>query len=77
MSAQEFLVFVCLCNALTDWDICRAAETCQRVADVYRCCGCAPECGKCVPYVRDMLRTRGHEDAGLGETVVSCEVAAS
>jgi bacterioferritin-associated ferredoxin len=23
---------------------------------VYRACGCEPQCGKCVPFVRQMLR---------------------
>jgi len=23
---------------------------------VYRACGCQPQCGKCVPFVRQMLR---------------------
>ena len=31
---------------------------------VYRACGCRPQCGKCVPYVRQMLR-----EAADGPTV--------
>lgn len=54
-------MFVCLCNALTDRELCAAAETCERVADVYQCCGCKPDCGKCVPYVRDLLRQKSAE----------------
>jgi bacterioferritin-associated ferredoxin len=26
------------------------------VSMVYRACGCQPQCGKCVPFVRQMLR---------------------
>jgi bacterioferritin-associated ferredoxin len=26
------------------------------VSMVYRACGCEPQCGKCVPFVRQMLR---------------------
>lgn len=65
-------MFVCLCHALTDRDICRAAEACSRVADVYRCCGCAPECGRCVPYVREMMRAR---ETGLGAASAACDPA--
>jgi len=63
-------VFVCLCHALTDRDICRAAEACSRVAEVYRCYGCTPECGQCVPYVRAAMRAR---DTGLGAPARACD----
>jgi bacterioferritin-associated ferredoxin len=33
---------------------------------VYRACGCQPQCGKCVPFVRQMLRDGA--DAGGGES---------
>ena len=66
-------VFVCLCNALTDRDICQAAETCKRVADVYQSCGCQPDCGKCVPYVRDLLRAKAEANAGLGLEATACD----
>jgi bacterioferritin-associated ferredoxin len=49
-------VFVCLCNALTDRDIHSAAEQCCKVSEVYRCHGVTPDCGKCVPFIRDALR---------------------
>ena len=49
-------MYVCLCNALTDRDV---RAHCDRggcsVAMVYRSLGCAPQCGKCVPLVRQML----------------------
>lgn len=49
-------MYVCLCNGITDRDIERAAATAEgSVAQVYRGLGCAPQCGKCVPYVRDRL----------------------
>ena len=49
-------MYICLCNAVTDRAIRHAARTpgCS-VSDVYRALGCAPQCGKCVPVVRDML----------------------
>ena len=63
-------MFVCLCHALTDRDICRAAEACSRVAEVYRCYGCTPECGQCVPYVREAMRAR---ETGLGAPLQACD----
>ena len=62
-------MYVCLCNALTDRDVRRhtAGSGCS-VSMVYRACGCQPQCGKCVPFVRQMLRdgadaaTAGHGD---------------
>jgi bacterioferritin-associated ferredoxin len=49
-------MFVCLCNGLTDRDVRDSAEAGCSVAMVYRSLGCQPQCGKCVPFVRDMLR---------------------
>jgi bacterioferritin-associated ferredoxin len=51
-------MILCLCHGLSDRQI-RAA--CGRpeigaVSCVYRHFGCRPQCGKCVPLVRDMLR---------------------
>jgi bacterioferritin-associated ferredoxin len=50
-------MYVCLCNALTDRDVAApmAGGNCS-VSMVYRACGCQPQCGKCVPFVRQMLR---------------------
>jgi bacterioferritin-associated ferredoxin len=50
-------MYVCLCNALTDCEL-RAhatAQTCS-VEMVYRALGVEPLCGKCVPFVRQMLQ---------------------
>ncbi|HEY3911771.1 MAG TPA: (2Fe-2S)-binding protein [Stellaceae bacterium] len=50
-------MYVCLCNAITDRDF-RAHAECHgcTVSAVYRALGTKPQCGKCVPFVRDMLR---------------------
>jgi bacterioferritin-associated ferredoxin len=60
-------MYVCLCNALTDRDV-RAHTTdgTASVSMVYRACGCQPQCGKCVPMVREMLR-EGLEGATAGQ----------
>jgi bacterioferritin-associated ferredoxin len=50
-------MYVCLCNAITDRDFRRHAEDEGRtVATIYRSLGTKPKCGKCVPYVRQLLR---------------------
>jgi len=50
-------MYVCMCNALTDRDVLAHCDGhgCS-VARVYRALGCEPQCGKCVPFVRQMLR---------------------
>ena len=60
-------MYVCLCNALTDRDLRpHTATGTSSVSMVYRACGCRPQCGKCVPFVRQMLRQGA--DAGLEQT---------
>ena len=50
-------MYVCLCHALSDRDLLPLTAGGDRtVSMVYRACGCAPQCGKCVPFVRQMLR---------------------
>jgi bacterioferritin-associated ferredoxin len=50
-------MYVCLCNAITDGDF-RAHAGCEdcTVSAVYRALGKKPQCGKCVPFVRQLLR---------------------
>ncbi len=57
-------MYVCLCNALTDGDLRpHTAGGAGSVSMVYQACGCQPQCGKCVPFVRQMLREGG--EAGI------------
>jgi bacterioferritin-associated ferredoxin len=50
-------MYVCLCNAITDRDFrAHAADESCTVATVYRSLGTKPKCGKCVPYVRQLLQ---------------------
>lgn len=61
-------MYVCLCHALTDRDLLpHTAAGAASVAGVYRACGCRPQCGKCVPFVRQMLRERGELAAAPGD----------
>ena len=50
-------MYVCLCNALTDRDVRAQCDNrgCS-VSMVYRGLGCEPQCGKCVPFVRQIVR---------------------
>ena len=61
-------MYICLCNALTESDMHphTAGGDCS-VSMVYRACGCQPKCGKCVPFVRRMLR-EGAEGPTVGGT---------
>ena len=52
-------MYICLCNGLTDRDVRASCEGECSVSMVYRSLGCAPQCGKCVPFVRQMLRQSG------------------
>jgi bacterioferritin-associated ferredoxin len=50
-------MYVCLCNGLTDRDLRpHTLAGGYSVSMVYQACGCRPQCGKCVPFVRQMLR---------------------
>jgi bacterioferritin-associated ferredoxin len=49
-------MYICLCNALTDRDVRACCDNSNSVSMVYRSLGCEPQCGKCVPLVRQMLR---------------------
>lgn len=50
-------MYVCLCNGLTDRQVRRTATaTGCSAAGVYRLLGVRPQCGKCLPMVREILR---------------------
>lgn len=51
-------MYVCLCHALTDRDIdaCCGGDDGGTVSSVYRALGLRPQCGKCVPMVRQIVR---------------------
>jgi bacterioferritin-associated ferredoxin len=64
-------MYICLCNGLTDRELREhgAGEACS-VAMVYRALGVQPKCGKCVPFVRQMLRQ-------AAEPILSYQAAAA
>jgi bacterioferritin-associated ferredoxin len=50
-------VYVCICNAFTEKQVCVALRKgISSPAGVFRHLGCAPQCGKCVPTVRCMVK---------------------
>jgi bacterioferritin-associated ferredoxin len=51
-------MYVCLCNALTDQDVCRAsAAGASRPAEILAACNCRAQCGTCARTLRDLART--------------------
>jgi len=61
-------MYICLCNALTDRDVRAGCENSGgSVAMVYRTLGCQPQCGKCVPLVRQMLRQQDAATVEAGD----------
>lgn len=51
------LVYVCICNALTDRKLQEAiADGSRRPAEVYAACGCRAQCGNCVRAILTLLR---------------------
>jgi bacterioferritin-associated ferredoxin len=52
-------MIVCSCNVLSDGDIRGCAMPgpgCPRTAaEVYRCLGCSPQCGRCATTIRSIL----------------------
>ncbi len=60
------LVYVCICNALKDKDLAAAATSDVRsVADVFRRCGRAPKCGKCLRDVAQMIEDARALECGV------------
>ena len=50
-------MYVCMCHGFTDSQVRKAvADGCRSVAAVYRCLADRPQCGKCVPHVRAMVK---------------------
>lgn len=54
-------MYICVCNGLTDGDICRAATEAgaRRPLEVFEACRCRVQCGTCVRKLRDLLRQAG------------------
>ena len=64
-------MIVCSCNVLSEEQILAALKRSARVksrtpGEAYRCLGCAPQCGRCLPSVRDLLAKAGLDDCKVG-----------
>jgi bacterioferritin-associated ferredoxin len=61
-------MYVCLCNGLTDRQVRGVAKVAGcSAASVHRSLGVRPQCGKCLPMMRQILRDLAQDspDGGL------------
>lgn len=66
-------MYVCICNAFTDRHVKQVLEQGGRSpACVFRARGCQPQCGKCVPTLREMLGEHRQGD-GLEPALLAAE----
>ena len=67
-------MIVCSCNILSDGDVkacLRPGPGCPRTpAQVYRCLGCSPNCGRCVRTIRSIME-QALADAWLAHMCVA------
>lgn len=64
-------MIICSCNVLTEAQV---LETLQRApegrprsaGEAYRCLGCAPQCGRCLKTVRDLVAKAHLENCNVG-----------
>ena len=70
-------MIVCLCNALTDTQLCDAvARGSCRPREVYAACGCKAQCGACTRTILAMIR-EGARRRGAAALAGSAEAALS
>ncbi len=61
-------MYLCNCNGLTEREVHEALATgCRSAAQVYRCLGVKPQCGRCVQDVRGLVRGQGASAACAGK----------
>lgn len=70
-------MYVCLCHGFTERQVKSAIEEggAGSTAAVYKHFSCAPRCGKCVPFVRDMVRSAGRSEPESGGCGAGCACA--
>jgi len=55
-------MYVCVCRAVTDRDVCKAIDAGARsVQDVTRACRAGEDCGACRGHIEDMIAERSSE----------------
>ena len=64
-------MIVCQCNAISDRAVLaaldRTIDAPTSPAQIYRCMGCSPDCGRCAPALRQLLR-----EAKAGGCAMGC-----
>jgi bacterioferritin-associated ferredoxin len=71
-------VIVCLCNALTDTQLCDAvARGSCRPREVYAACGCKAQCGACTRTILALIREAAATAAGAAALAAPAEAALS
>lgn len=57
-SLKATVMYVCLCNALTDRQVKAAAERANtnKPSEVYAACGCRAQCGQCIKRLIHLLK---------------------
>lgn len=68
-------MYVCICHGFTDSQVRDlTAQGCRSLSQVYRrLSGEPPQCGKCVPYVRDMLKSARAAAEDIASATGGCE----
>ena len=70
-------MIVCLCNALTDTQLCDAvARGSCRPREVYAACGCKAQCGTCTRAILAMIREGAGAAASAAALARTAETAA-
>lgn len=59
-------MIVCSCNALSDRAIKGVLGTgaCGGMPEIFGCLGCRPQCGRCAPTVKQIIRESGASACG-------------
>jgi bacterioferritin-associated ferredoxin len=58
-------MIICSCNVLSDQDVrsvVAAPDSPRTAAQVHRCLGCSPECGRCAPTIRQIVAAAAPRD---------------
>ena len=58
-------MIICSCNVLSDHDVrtvISAPDAPRTTAQVHRCLGCCPECGRCAPTIRQIVAAVASRD---------------
>ncbi len=71
-------MIVCQCNVLTHDQVLATlkdepAHAPRSPVEAYRCLGCSPDCGRCIPTVRELLRAaRAAASAAMSGCQIGC-----